>query len=80
MKNFETIKIKGNVLKIKSNASYTSAGGTLCKITNTGNGYICKFPSWASTQQDYYVCLNYEQADYLAKGLTAFMNQPAEQK
>ena len=34
-------------------------------LTDTQNGYICKFPSFNSISQDYYVCLDYSQAEYL---------------
>ena len=34
-------------------------------LTDTQNGYICKFPSLNSVNQDYYVCLDYAQAEYL---------------
>ena len=34
-------------------------------LTDTQNGYICKFPSYNSVSQDYYVCLDYAQAEYL---------------
>jgi len=34
-------------------------------LTDTQNGYICKFPSFNSVNQDYYVCLDYAQAEYL---------------
>lgn len=34
-------------------------------LTDTQNGYICKFPSYNSVSQDYYVCLDYIQAEYL---------------
>ena len=44
-------------------------GETLCKLKSTGNGYIAKFPSHASTYQDYYVCLDPAQASDLLKAL-----------
>ena len=44
-------------------------GKTLCKLKSTGNGYIAKFPSHASTYQDYYVCLDPAQASDLLKAL-----------
>ena len=34
-------------------------------LTDTQNGYICKFPAFNSVSQDYYVCLDYAQAEYL---------------
>ena len=47
-------------------------GKTLCKLTNTGNGYIAKFPAYSSTEQDYFVCLDYTQAADLYKALEKF--------
>ena len=37
----------------------------LLKVKDTGNGYICKFPSWLNSKQDHYVELDYCQAEYL---------------
>ena len=34
-------------------------------LTDTQNGYICKFTAFNSVSQDYYVCLDYAQAEYL---------------
>ena len=44
-------------------------GKTLCKMKDTGNGFITKFPSFSSVMQDYYVCLDYAQAADLYKAL-----------
>ena len=63
----EEVKIKkdGNVVKIIAGADYTQPGNVLCKVKNTGNGYIAKFPSWTCINQDNYICLNYAEAHYL---------------
>lgn len=42
------------------------------EIEDTGNGFIVCFPAVHSTQQDYYVCLDYSQARDLVLGLAEF--------
>lgn len=73
MKNGTVVKIKGNVVKVKSNnySTWTKKNETLMKMTDTGNGYICKFPSWSSTSQDHYVCLDYAQIEYIVQAYLA---------
>jgi hypothetical protein len=70
----EKIKRKGDVVKVIADSSYRSEiiDKTVCKITDTGNGYIVKFPSFSSCAQEHYVCLDYSQADLLFKGLKGF--------
>ena len=62
-----------DTVKIKAEHDYGWGdhvrGKTLCKLKSTGNGYIAKFPSCASTYQDYYVCLDTAQAGDLLKAL-----------
>lgn len=43
----------------------------VAKITNSGNGFICKFPSFSSVIQTHYVCLDYDQAECLRLALNA---------
>lgn len=45
---------------------------SVAEVTNTGNGFIARFPAVHSTQQDYYVCLDYAQARDLVLGLAEF--------
>lgn len=61
----DTVKIKAEHHGWNANVR----GETLCKLKATGNGYIAKFPSHASTYQDYYVCLDPAQASDLLKVL-----------
>jgi len=49
---------------------YRNPGDLGCRLTNTGNGYIAWFPSHQSTQQDYYVYLDYAQARELVLALS----------
>ncbi len=68
----ERVVVKGNVIKVKSAQGYCiPAESTLLKLTDTGNGYIVKFPTYSSVKQDNYVCLDYSEADYLFKALKA---------
>jgi len=46
-----------------------------CEVTDTGNGFIIKFPAHNSTVQDYYVCLDYVQANYMIHGMSAFKKE-----
>jgi hypothetical protein len=46
-----------------------------CEVTDTGNGFIIKFPSRNSAHQDYYVCLDYVQANYMIQGMSAFKKE-----
>ena len=59
------IKQKGNKTKLKFGNGYSYPGETAAVLTDTSNGYICKFKSHSSAAQDYYVCLDYSQASDL---------------
>lgn len=45
------------------------------ELENTGNGFIACFPAVHSTQQDYYVCLDYSQARDLVLALAEFKQE-----
>ena len=55
--------------KLLSGVEYTFKDKLLLKVKDTGNGYICKFPSWLNSKQDHYVELDYSQAEDLKKVL-----------
>lgn len=59
------IRQKGNKTKLKYGEAYSYPGETAAVLTDTNNGYICKFKSQSITTQDYYVCLDYSQASDL---------------
>jgi hypothetical protein len=63
------LKQKQGVVTAKTNTGYQPNVDKLMKLTNTGNGYIAKFYGLGSVQQDYFVCLDYAQAEYLMQGL-----------
>ncbi len=50
-------------------------GKTLIKLTNTGNGYVAKFPAHVSHQQDAYVCLDYSEAALLYQAMGEFRKE-----
>lgn len=55
--------------KVISDAGYSIKDKLLLKVKDTGNGYICRFPSRISCQQDNYVGLRYDEAIYLKQVL-----------
>ncbi len=66
---------KGEVSKVIMANGYYQPGKASVELTNTGNGYIAKFPSHKCTAQDYYVCLDYAQAYDLVLALSAFKKE-----
>jgi hypothetical protein len=49
---------------------YCSNVDLLCKVLDSGNGYIFHFPSYSSAEQENYICMDYSEADYVLKLLT----------
>ena len=70
--------IKGDTIKIKPVSGYCSNVETLLKLKDTGNGFIAKIPSCSFTKQDNYICLGYDEADYLYKALQVWFEQQEE--
>ena len=70
----ETILRDGDTANVIAGDGYYEhvKHNSLCEVTNTGNGFIAKFPSHNSVTQDYYVCLDYAQAYDMILGLSAF--------
>ena len=68
-----TIKIKQDKVKVIADGSYFPgiAGKALLVMKDTGNGYICRFPSFSSAKQDNYICLDYSEAEDLRVALNA---------
>lgn len=54
---------------------YCEPGNTRVELTNTGNGYIARFPAHNCTEQDYYVCLDYAQARDIVLALSTFKRE-----
>lgn len=47
----------------------------LCRLENTGNGFIARFPGNGSTRQENYVCLDYAETSYLYATLKKFKKE-----
>ena len=43
----ETVRRKDNVVRVKARSGYNKGVGLLCRLKDTGNGYIAKFPSYS---------------------------------
>ena len=71
--------VKGNTIKIKAVSGYCQGVDTLLKLTDTGNGFIAKVPSCSFTKQDNYICLGYDEADYLYKALQVWFEEQEKQ-
>lgn len=56
-------------------AGYNKPGHHACELTDTGNGFIAKFPALLACDQDYYVCLSYSQARDLVLAASAFKEE-----
>jgi len=68
------IKSKGNVHKLMAGSGYNSGVCLLAKLTDTGNGYIFKFPTYNSINQVNYICMDYAEADYIRQLLNKVMD------
>lgn len=75
MKTTEIVKRTANVAIVRGGDGYYKSAPPLCIVENTGNGYIAHFPSHSSARQDYYVCLDYDEAYDLILGLSAFKKE-----
>jgi hypothetical protein len=64
-----------NVATVINRNGYHHPDSLAVELTNTGNGYIAKFPAHNCTTQDYYVCLDYAQAYDLILALSAFKEE-----
>lgn len=71
----EIIQRVDDIAVVFAGNGYNRPGEALCKLENTGNGYIAYFPEHRSTHQDYYVCLDYAQAYDLILALSAFKKE-----
>lgn len=64
-----------NEADVTQGFGYHEPGELRCRVTDTGNGYIARFPGNSSTRQDYYVCLDYAQARDIVLALSAFKKE-----
>lgn len=70
MRKIKINEVKKTV-KVLSDDNFVESNKVLCKLKDTGNGFIVKFPSWNSTTQDNYICLDYAEAADLLMALSA---------
>ena len=68
----QIVERQDDIAEVTTGPGYAWPGETTCRLQNTGNGYIAFFPAPNSTTQDYYVCLDYDQARDLVLGLSMF--------
>jgi len=64
-----------NIADVTQGIGYYTHGELRCRVTDTGNGFIARFPGNSSTRQDYYVCLDYAQARDIVLALSAFKKE-----
>jgi hypothetical protein len=70
-------KVKVNNLKNKVKIiagdaySYDYIGKPLATLKDTENGFIIKIHSYSSMRQDKYICLEYDEAEYIYEALKA---------
>lgn len=65
----------GTIAIVTQGIGYHKHGNDRCVLTDTGNGFIARFPSHSSTTQDYYVCLDYSQARDIVLALSKFQKE-----
>lgn len=65
----------GDVAKVIQGRGYYYPGESAVELTDTGNGFIAKYPAHDSVSQDYYVCLDYAQTYDLVLALSAFKTE-----
>lgn len=73
----EHVVEEGDTYILKAREGYCSNVNTLCSMQDTGNGYIAYFPSYSSCNQDNYICLGYDEAEYIYK-LMSFIQKGKE--
>lgn len=66
-----------NVSTVVQGVGYSLPGNIAVELTDTGNGFIAKFPAYPSksTDQDYYLCMSYSQAYDLILAFSAFKKE-----
>lgn len=71
----EIKQIDEDNLSINAKSGYCDHVGELASIKNTGNGFIMHVPSYTHMHQDNYICMGYDEADYLRKLLNYIHNK-----
>lgn len=70
----ERVERKGSVVRIYAQSGFLKHvnGKVLCKVENTGNGYIAKVRSFSSAADDNFFRMDYSEAALIFKALKAF--------
>ena len=71
----EEITEDADDLILRASKGYSNDVNVLCHLEDTGNGYIASFPSYSSSHQHNYICMDYSEADYLRKLLNHMENK-----
>lgn len=66
----QLVKARGPVTVVVRMEGYVTPGSVACELTDSGNGYIARFPGVSSVEQDYYLCMDYAQARALVLALS----------
>jgi hypothetical protein len=65
----------GYKLVVESTDNFYDWIEDLAKAEDTGNGFIIKFPANSNCRQDKYICLDYDEVEYLSILLGYVMQQ-----
>ena len=69
--NVEVVRTPSeNVSQVVRARGFSRPDSIACQLTDTGNGFIACFPAHHCTDQDYYLCMDYDQARSLVLALT----------
>lgn len=66
----QLVRARGPVTVVIRMEGYITPGSVACELTDSGNGFIAKFPGSTSIEQDYYLCMDYAQARALVLALS----------
>lgn len=56
-----------DVYKLHAEEGYSKDVDVLAKMTDTGNGYLFKFPSYSSVVDDIHMAIGYSEVEYIAE-------------
>ena len=66
----QQVQVRGPQTVVVRIDGYNTNGSIACELTDSGNGYIARFPGRSSIEQDSYVCMDYAQARALVLALS----------
>lgn len=66
------VEVVDGVAVVTQGMGYHNQGEVRCELRETGNGFIAFFPAHTSAEQDYYICMGYDQARDLVLALSMF--------